>query len=182
MDKSQQDDVLKAIRHRVSWENELRIWYAARHRGLRRQRKPYPGAPDMHFPLCDSLIGRTKPFYVQQLYMSENIASFRPLFQQDDELTEQLQAWYDYQLKQHSNFEEEIYSGIDQMLFSGRGVMGVSWDQEHKRLQFNDINPLYFVVPEQIDDLQRDAAWVLHIENITVAQYKANPLFNQDEE
>src|SRR5207253_1374782 len=174
-----QTSILKAISNRVTWENELRMWYNARHRGIRRQRKPYPGAPDLHFPLCDSLIQRTKPFYIQQLYMSENIASFRPLFEQDSEETEQLQAWYDYQLKQHSNFEEEVFTSIDQMLVSGRGVTGVSWDQDEKRLCFYDVNPLYFVVPDKVDDIQRDAAWVLHIENVTVAQYKSNDKWNQ---
>jgi hypothetical protein len=182
LDKEQLSDIVDAIANRSTWENDLRRWYTARHRGPGRQRKPYPGAPDLHFPLCDSLIQRTKPFYVQQLYMSENIASFRPLFEQQMEETEQLQAWYDYQLKQHSNFEEEIYSGIDQMLVSGRAVVGLYWDEDDKRLGFYNINPLYFVVPDQVDDLDRDAVWCLHIENITVAQYKANKLYNQKEE
>jgi hypothetical protein len=181
LDKDQLSDIVDAIANRSTWENDLRRWYTARHRGPGRQRKPYPGAPDLHFPLCDSLIQRTKPFYVQQLYMSENIASFRPLFEQQTEETEQLQAWYDYQLKQHSNFEEEIYSGIDQMLVSGRAVVGLYWDEDDKRLGFYNINPLYFVVPDQVDDLDRDAVWCLHIENITVAQYKANKLYNQEE-
>lgn len=181
MDKEQQTSILKAISNRATWENELRMWYNARHRGIRRQRKPYPGAPDLHFPLCDSLIKRSLPFYIQQLYLSENIASFRPLFDQDSEETEQLQAWYDYQLKQHSNAEEEFMTSIDQMLSTGRGIEGVSYDQDQKRIFFYDINPLYFIVPDKVDDIQRDAAWVLHVENVTVAQYKSNDKYNQDD-
>src|SRR5256885_15603781 len=115
MTKDLYDQIIDALDDRKEWEKRQETWYIMRHNGLRRLSKPYPNAPDLHFPLADSTIDKLKPFYFQQLYSADTLASFISLRQQDAELTTAVGAWFDYQLKQKSNLEREILCAIDNM-------------------------------------------------------------------
>src|SRR6266404_5494058 len=97
------DEIQDALTARISWANRQTTFYKVRHQGLRRINKPYPNAADLHFPLVDSLIEKMKPFYFQQLYATEQFASFVSLRSQPAEITSEVANWFDYRLKQKTN-------------------------------------------------------------------------------
>src|SRR6266404_6726158 len=181
MDKKIYDQILDSIKDRKDWEDEQALWYEMRHQGVRRTAKPYVGAPDMHFPLGDALVDKIKPLYIQQVYSNETIASFVPTVQQQIAETSKMTYWFDYKLKQKSNFEREMYCAIDTMAMSGVGPMKVYWDSDANQLCFDSIDPLNFIVPQSTEEIQ-DADWLVQVIQMSEAQYRANKTFDQDDE
>jgi hypothetical protein len=172
-------DILHAIKDRTEWEMRQALFYRMRYMGIRRKFKPYPGCADQHFPLCDGLIERDKPFYYQQLYVSDTLASFVSLKAQDDGLSTAVGSWFDYRLKQKSNFEQQILAGIDQMEQNGRTPVKLYWDNEKNELCFQQIDPRHFIVPRFVDGIQ-ESPWLVHVISMNDSDYKANPNFKQD--
>jgi hypothetical protein len=173
------DEILDAIRDRKEWENRQATWYAMRHDGLRRKNKPWANAADMHWPLADAIIEKLKPYYVQQIFATDTVASFVAL----QELFSAYQAaagqWFDYQLKQRSNFEGEMCITPDVMLQTGKCPVKVYWDAAAKRLTFEAINPLYLIVPPWTTRLEH-ADWIVHVQPYSVAAYKRLKGFKTD--
>src|SRR5947207_4042438 len=130
MTKDLYDQIEDALVDRGDWETRQTLWYDLRHGRVARRNKPYPGAPDMRFKLIDTLIEKLKPFYVQQLYGNETLASFICLKDQDSAMTSGAAYWFDYKLKQESNFEREVNIAIDIMLQSGFDILKIFWDAD----------------------------------------------------
>jgi hypothetical protein len=173
------DEINDALKARTDWEERQTTFYKMRHEGLRRRFKPWPGAADLHFPLIDSLTDRIKPFYFQQLYATETLASFVSLKDQSDDLTTATGYWFDYQLKQKSNLEEEILSAIDYMAgTNGWAPAKVYWDCDNKQLCFDAIDPLHVIVPVGTKDFA-DADWIVHVLHYSSAAYERNARFRQ---
>jgi hypothetical protein len=182
MTSERYDEILDAIKARATWETKQLNWYAVRHTGYKRAGKPYPGAPDMHFPLADSLIERLKAFYVQLIYAQETLASFIcKKAGQVAALTTAVGQWFDYKLKQQSNFEREVMIAIDQMLQNQMEVVKVRWDSDNGQLAFDARNPLYVIVPEGTQEL-KDADWLIDVIPMSEDQYRANSNFKQDDD
>lgn len=182
MTSERYDEILDAIKARSTWETKQLNWYAVRHTGYKRAGKPYPGAPDMHFPLADSLIERLKPFYIQLIYAQETLASFIcKKAGQMAALTSAVGAWFDYKLKQQSNFEREVMIAIDQFLQNGHQIVKVRWDSDAKQLAFDARDPLYVIVPKGTQEL-KDADWVIDVIPMSEEQYRANPDFKQEDD
>lgn len=174
------EEILDALETRGPWEKRQATWYQMRHDGLRRRNKPWPNAADMHFPLGDMMIEKMKPFYVSQVFATDTIASFTGL--SSDAAAQQSGAaqWFDYQLKQCSNFEDEIVIGSDKMLEGGKGVLKVYWDTQAKQLCFEAINPIYVIVPAHTGRLAK-ADWIVHVQHYSKAAYKRLKHFKTDE-
>lgn len=162
-----------ALEDRNDWATRQSVFYEMRHGGLRRVAKPYPGAPDMHFPLIDASIDKHKPFFVQQIYATEQLAAFVSKKQQDAETTSATASWFDFKVKQESNFEREAISGIDALLQNGGCPMKVFWRASKKRLEFDACDPLHVIVPKHTEELQ-DADWLVHVLHLSEAQYRHN--------
>src|SRR6476620_1427115 len=90
------EQIQSAIKDRGDWETRQSTFYQIRHQGLRRRNKPYPGAPDMHFPLVDASIDKHKPFLVQQVYATETAASFVAKEPQYAGKESDVALWFDY--------------------------------------------------------------------------------------
>ena len=58
---------------RLTWESKQRLYYQMRHDGLRRIRKPFPTAADMHYPQIDMAIRRLKPFWMGQVQSGDRL-------------------------------------------------------------------------------------------------------------
>ena len=172
--------ILDSLRARSAWETRQRLWYEMRHQGLRRRNKPFPGASDLHFPLADGMIEKLKPFYYQQLFATDTIASFVTLKDQPEEVTSAAAQWFDYKLKQESNIEEEMLTCIDHMLMTGRVLLKAYWDAEENRVAFDAIDPLYVIVPRTTKNDIQKADWLAHVFLVSVEQYKANANYKQD--
>lgn len=175
------DEIFQAIKDRTIWQERQATWYKMRHQGLRRVNKPHPNAADLHFPLIDALIEKIKPFYFQQLYATEQFATFVSLRSQPPEATSAVAQWFDYRLKQKTNLEREIMGTIDNMCMAGRAVLKPRWISKEKRIDFNAIDPIYFIVPQDTVELG-DAPWCVHVIHLSKEEYKANKDFRQDKE
>lgn len=165
------EEITDAIRDRKTWEDRQATWYQMRHDGLRRRNKPWPNAADLHYPLADTLIEKQKPGYVGQVFATDTIASFTALQQLAQGYQTAAAQWFDYQLKQESNFEDELEIGCDRMLQNGKVPVKVLWDADKKQLRFEAINPVFLIVPATTGKL-KDADWIVHVQHYSKHAYK----------
>ena len=167
MDSAQQlvDAVLDDVEARQQWDERQAALYELRRHGLRRTRPPFPNASDVHFPLADTAIEQLKPYYFAQLYTSDRLASFRPLSTAaaiPQEAISLVEEWFDDQLKNNSNFEQELIRAVDYMLQCGKGVMKVVPREDLRKIEFRAISPQYIIVPPNTINLW-DAHRVTHV-------------------
>ena len=160
-----------AVDQRQPWELRQSRWYELRHHGLRRQNKPWLKASDMHWPLIDTQIEKLKPLFLQQALGMDVVASFVPMRQQLNAYTKVAEDWFNYKIREKTNFQEEILSWVDYTLMSGRAVIKCFWNPGDKKVGFDAIDPLYFLVPAYTVDLQ-DADWAVQVMPMSVAAYK----------
>jgi hypothetical protein len=151
-----------------------------RNGGVRRTSKPYPNAPDRSYPLADGKIEQLKPFYVQVLLGSDQVASFVSKVPQDPEDTAAIAAWFDYQLKQGSNFEREGIIAIDALLQNGACPMKV-FKSKSGLLQFDGCDAMHIIVPKWTEEMHC-ADRLVHVMPMSVTQYKRNKSFKSDED
>lgn len=167
------------IRARTGWEERQRLWYEMRHGGLRRKRR-LPWQADLHYPLSDSIVSKLKPFYYQQIYGNELIATFAETSPMADEkLSRAVSIWFDYHLKQKSNIELEILTCIDHLLTSGLGFIKVSYDSEVESVHFDAVDPINVILPYYSDDM-RKVERMAHVMHMSTDAYKSNSLYNQE--
>lgn len=153
--------VLSSIASRNRWETRLINYYEMRHHGIRRKSKPFPTASDLHWPLIDSNIEKLKPLFLQQIVGMDTVATFVPFRQQTSGFTTAAEQWFDYKIRETTNILPEALSWIDYTLMSGRGVIKVFWDVKKKRLQYEAIDPMYFIIPTYARDLV-SSDWCVH--------------------
>ena len=175
------DDIMAALTARKHWEQRQATWYQMRHDGLRRRNKPWPNAADMHYPLADGIIEKLKPTYISQIYATDTICSFAALTSDFSTYQAGAAQWFDHQLKQESNFEEEIDIAIDVMAQTGRCPVKIYWDATRNQMVFEAINPLYLIVPAWTAKLS-GADWIVHVQRYSKAAYKRLPGFRCDPE
>ncbi|NBQ97760.1 MAG: hypothetical protein EBT26_05590 [Microbacteriaceae bacterium] len=173
--------IIDCLNQRETWENRQRLFYQARYFGVRRKVKPWPTAADLHVQLIDTAIERLKPSFVNSAIGNDILSSFVPMRQQLTPITVTAERWFDYKMREQSNFQKEIVSVIDNLLLYGRGVAKVVWDDQNKRIGFEAIDPFHLIVPQYTKEL-KDADFIVHIISISVDSYKTNPLYKQDEE
>ena len=166
-----QGQILESINQRSPWELRQTRWYELRHHGLRRTNKPWPKAADLHWPLIDTAIEKLKPLFLQQALGMDVVASFVPMRQQLNAYTKVAEDWFNYKIREKTNFVDEVLSWVDYTLMSGRGVMKCFWNPGDKRVGFEAVDPMYFVVPPYTVDLQ-DADWAVHVMPMSVNAYK----------
>jgi len=173
--------VLDDLSTRAKWEEKQRVFYEMRHEGLRRKRKPFPEAADLHYPLIDGLIDKFKPFYAMQVFGNEVVASFAGVDPQVQRMAPELAHWFDYQLQQQSNFFDQILSAIDNMLLAGGAPMKVWWDGHKGKLCFDAIDPLFVVVPPNTESLD-EADRITHVQQWSVRALKRHGRFEVDDD
>jgi hypothetical protein len=184
MNDSLYKEINTALKDRGEWADRQEVCYRMRNGGVRRRNKPYPNAPDGHYPLGDTMVEKLKPAYVQQLYGSETIAQFVCLLQQDQDITTAASQWFDYQLKQRSNFERTMMVAIDQMLEQAFSPVKVYWDAKCKRLAFDQVDPLHLIVPTAAQEYNENGGcdWLVHVLHLSVSEYRANDKFKQGDD
>jgi len=173
--------ILEALNQRESWENRQRLFYQARYFGVRRKIKPWPTAADLHVQLIDTAIEKLKPSFVNSAIGNDILSSFVPMRQQLTPITVSAERWFDYNMREKTNFQKEIVSVIDNILLYGRGVAKVIWDEDKKQIRFDAIDPFHIIVPSYTKEF-KDADFIVHIISTSVDSYKANPAYKQNEE
>ena len=168
------------IAARGVWEQKQRLFYQARHDGLRRRNKPWPTAADLHFPLIDMMIRKFKPFYIAQALSADRLANFVSLSAESGSAAEAAAEFFDYEVKNHSDFTRKLRSAVDTMLLRSRGVLKITVDPfDDYRLQIEAVDPVFILIPETANDFH-DADWFVHVKHLTVPKYQADRRFDQD--
>jgi hypothetical protein len=168
---------------RHAWEKRQDIWYKMRHHGLRRMRMPFPNAADLHYPLIDTAIEKLTPFYLQQFTSAALLADFIATdgVKERPEDADSAARYFDYYLKHKTNFEDEHEPLIDAMLLGGRSILKIRWDSEEDELNFDTIDPLFFIVPPMTKKLQK-ADFITEVIQLSPEQYKNISVYKQDED
>lgn len=175
--------VLDALADRANWEDKQRIYYKMRHDGLRRKKKPFPGCADLHYPLIDQQITKAKPFYKNQAYTSDRLAVFSSMRPNElKDVAASAADYFDWHVKQKTNFSKELLSLTDTMLLTGKGIMKVRWDVLDKKLEYESVDPMMFIVPASCKGDVSEADWFVHVKHETVDSYKRKRIYNQDPE
>lgn len=173
------EEVLADISDRSAWETKQSQYYKMRHNGLARKNKPYPNAPDLHWPLIDTNIEKLKPLFFQQVVGMDVVATFVPMRQQLAAFNTTAEQWFDYKIRERTNFQDEALSWIDYALMSGRGIVKIYWDVDKRKLCFDAIDPIYFVVPPHTKELQ-DADRLVHVMPMSKAAYIRANVYRSD--
>ena len=124
------------LKDRESWQNRQILWSRMRGQGVKRTRKPWPGAADMHVPIGDTIIAKLKAYYVQWIFGPELLASFYSLSDQGDSYTDSVAQWFDYQVRECSNFPTMAICAIDSCLQNGMGFLKPYWDEPQRETSF----------------------------------------------
>ena len=125
----------------------------------------------MHVPVGDSIIGKLKPYLLQWVLGPELLASFYSLNDQGDSYTNLVSQWFDYNIREKSNFNDQLIYAIDSDLQNGMGILKVFWDVDKDQVGFQSILPYYCVVPPTTEDVQ-DADRITHVMAYSREQYK----------
>lgn len=181
MARTLHERVTQALQDRETWEERQRVFYALRRDGLRRRNKPFKGAADLNLPIADNAVEKLKPYYINGIFGRQQLASFTPLRRQLGEASAQAAECLDWKLRKESNYPRQTAHLIDLALVCGRGILKVRWDAELKRLAFDAIDPLFFVMPKGASEID-EADFFCHIKQLTVAEYQRDGRYTQDEE
>lgn len=174
------DEVLSELKNRATWEDRQATWFKMRYQGIPRAKKPYPNAPDMHYPLGDTMIEKLKPFYISLIYIQERLSAFTSGKPQTPDTTSLGERLFDYVLKQKTNFERSLHTAVDYMLMYGRCPVKIYWSTELKKLCYNPIRPIYIITPSWTEELV-EADWIIHVQHLSEAEYRRNKNLKQND-
>lgn len=163
--------VLEDIRDRETFARRQALWYRMRHTGIPRQKPPWPNAANTHFPLVDMDIDKFKPFFFQQLFISDTLASFVAIEKISTDFCASVERWFDYKLKHKSNFLFQKLISIDRMLLAGWAPIRVSWSHTEKCLEFDAIHPIFLVLPATTTEIQKSDR-ITHIQHVSKWRYE----------
>src|SRR5215471_8756625 len=164
-------EVIRDLQVRLDWENRQLVWSKMRNFGLRRIAKPWPMASDLHVPLGDTIINKLKAYMLQWCLGPELLAAFYSLNDQGDSYTDACAQWFNYHIREKSNFNNQLIYAIDSDLQNGMGILKVFWDVDKSQVGFQSVLPFYCVVPPTTENTQ-DADRVTHIMTYSREQYK----------
>jgi hypothetical protein len=172
------------LRDRIKWEHRQIIWQKMRNLGMGRVNRPWPGAANMHVPVADTIIGKLKPYYIVWIFGPELLASFYSLDTQGDSYTDSVAQWFDYKVRENSNFSEQIVCAVDSCLQNGMGIVKSYWDTEAQQIAYASIHPYYVIVPPYSTFDLNKADRVAHVMQYSEAEYLRDAEakgFNTDE-
>jgi hypothetical protein len=147
-------DILDDLTDRESWETRQILWNRMRNQGVRRAKKPWAGAADAHVPIGDTIINKLKAYYCQWIFGPELLASFYALNDAGDSYTDSVAQWFDYQMREKSNFTKAAICAVDSVLQNGMGFLKPYYDPIKERLAFASVHPYFVIVPASTEGLE----------------------------
>jgi hypothetical protein len=165
------EQIVEDLEDRQPWERRQILWSRMRNQGVKRTRKPWPGAADMHVPIGDTIINKLKAYYIQWIFGPELLASFYALEDQGDSYTDSVAQWFDYQVRELSNFPTMSMCAIDSLLQNGMGFLKPYWDSDKERLAFASIHPYFVIAPPWTTEFA-EADRMVHVMHMSEADYR----------
>jgi hypothetical protein len=171
---------IEDLTHRTDWEEKQRSWYQMRHNGPGRASPPWPGAANLHLPLSDTIIGKFKPFYDNQVYGFDLIADFTPLDDKIQDASTMAAYWFNDKMRRKTNLKKQILVNVDKMLQNGVSFLKIKWCEKKQQIEFDAIETMDLILPSHTTCLQ-DADRVAHVIRMSETAYRRNKLYNQDD-
>jgi hypothetical protein len=168
------------LNNRQVYEERQRKYYIMRHEGLRRSRKPFPNAADLHLKLIDEKVNQKKAFTMATILGIPRLSTFLAMKQQQPEDTEAAANFFDYEIKNRTNFLRQMISVVDAKWLRGKGVMKVYVDPyDDYRIVCENVDPLYILMPDDVNGFEDSYEWV-HVRQMNVKQFCNDPRYCQD--
>lgn len=177
-------EITSDLEDRQKWEYRQILWSKMRGQGVGRANRPWPGAANVHVPVADTIIGKLKPYYVVWIFGPELLAAFYSLQDQGDSYTDSVAQWFDYKVREISNFSEQAICGIDSCLQNGMGIIKAYWDAAASKLAFASVHPYFVIVPPWATFDFQKADRVVHVMQYSKEEYLRDAEakgFNADE-
>lgn len=135
----------------------------------------------MHYPLIDGAIDRMKPMYWNQMFAGRRLADFAGLASELQPVQESAADFFDYVVKEETNFSGELMSACDTMLVRQRGIMKVFWDSLQQQIKFESIDPIFIIMPGCAEDFDT-ADFFVHVKQMSVGEYQRDRRYLQGDE
>lgn len=164
-----------ALKARVGWEEKLARAQLQRfcQDRARVNNVPWPRASNVRYPLSDMVIDQKKPMLFRSLFTSEHIPAFKSLVPDLWKWTGGCAAYYDFILKERTNFEDEVQFSADGALQDGETVIKTTWDDEAQVPRFEAVDNLFIITPQSATVLER-SPWVIHVQQWHREEFVAN--------
>lgn len=178
-------EINEDLKDRQKWERRQVLWNRMRGQGVGRATKPWPAAANMHIPVADTIIGKLKPYYIVWIFGPELLASFYSLDDQGDSYTNAVAQWFDYKVRESSNFSEQMVCAVDSCLQNGNGIIKTYWDARANRVAYASVHPYFVIVPPWTPADLQQADRVVHVMQYSRDEYLRDAEakgFNSDEE
>ena len=170
----------RILNDRQAWEAKQRKFYLMRHDGLRRVRKPFPQAADLHLKLVDEKVNQKKAFTLAQAFGQPSLATFVCMKQQMADMTQSAQDFFSFELKHRSNLIRTLQTVVDTMWLRGRGIMKAYVDPFNDyRIVHENVDPLFLVMPDDVNDFEDSYEWI-HVRQMNVAKFKQDRRYCQN--
>lgn len=164
-------DGWKILNDRDIWQERQRKWYLMRHEGLRRARKPFPTAADLHLKLIDEKVNQKKAFTMATVLGQPRLSTFVALKQQQSEMTESAADFFNCEMKERSNFLRTLITTVDTMWLRGKGVMRSYVDPfDDYRVIHENIDPQFLLMPDDVNGFEDAYQWV-HVRQMNVRAF-----------
>jgi hypothetical protein len=165
------EKIVDDLEDRQAYERRQILWARMRKEGVKRPRKPWPGAADAHVPIGDTIISKLKAYYIQWIFGPELLASFYALEDQGDSYTDSVAQWFDYQVRESSNFPNAAICAIDSLLQNGAGFLKPYWDADKERLAFASVHPYFIITPPWTQEIN-ESDRLVHVMHLSEDQYR----------
>lgn len=177
-------EICEDLEDRSGWQGRQILWSKMRGGGVGRPNRPWAGAANVHVPVADTIINKLKPYYVVWVFGPELLASFYSMDDQGDSYTDAVSQWFDYKVREQSNFSEQLVCTIDSLLQNGLGILKTYWDVKAERLSYASVHPYFIIVPPYATSDFRQADRVVHVMQYSRTEYERDGEkkgFNTDE-
>jgi hypothetical protein len=165
------EEINSDLRDRQNWESRQVLWAKMRGSGVGRASRPWAGAANLHVPIADTIITKLKPYYIVWVFGPELLASFYSLDDQGDSYTDAVAQWFDYKVREISNFTEQVICAVDSLLQNGLGILKTFWDDGAQKLSFTSIHPYFVIVPPYSSFDFQKADRVVHVMQFSKEEY-----------
>lgn len=155
---------MDALKARLDWEKKLARCEAQRFCTDRPQVNniPWPRASNVRYPLADMIIDQKKPFKYKVLFSGEHVAKFRALKRSHTEYALGCEGFYDFHIKERTNFERTMQYCLDSGEQEGESLVKIMYDRKLHALYFQWVENLFLITPAGAQELD-DAPWFIHV-------------------
>lgn len=161
-----QDNIAK----RSAWEQNQQNWFNIRFFGIGRD-KQFDWQSDLPFKLSDSIIERVKAQDVAHVYNGELLAEFTSIDPVANiESSVLLAQRFDHELRNNSNFGEQIHPLLDMRCMYGGSFFYFDYNYQTNQVEFRSFKPLDVVLPQQTKHIDKAANFCI-IEHISPIDY-----------